>query len=597
MMKTQSRFPNVIGELLWEERIISKESFTKAMDILAKNGQNKSLGDILVQELGYDRHKIYRAISRIYAFREIDLSRITISDGWAKFIQKFYRSLELRYRKEFVNKKLVPFGYSEKNKNLLLFLTPDPTDRKNEEVLRQAGFKKFELAYAKLEAITDLINRTIPKENEFLEVVKEASEVKTIEEEESEENAGLDEDELNSSINQSVLINLFEGCLIEAVRKGASDIHIIPKEGNITEIHFRINGRLTIWHIQEGTKPEALLAVAKDRTKNVDRFEWEKAQDGFIQREIDNYLIRFRVSIVPIVSSAFTRKYESVVIRVLDDRKVITDLDKLGLDEFSKKEFLSAIKRPQGMVILTGPTGSGKSTTLVAALNYVISPEVNVLTVEDPVEYNIRGARQLKISSKMGFDEAIRAILRHDPDVVMVGEIRDPKTADIGIKLANTGHLTFSTLHTNDAASVISRLYKMGIEPFLIANAINLVVAQRLIRTLCNSCKRVVKNMDVNIPLSLGFTREELAGAKFYEPVGCEECRNGYAGRMGIHEALPFTPEIKRIILDASTDLDEDACKDAAIKYGMSTLREAARKRALEGRTSLDEVASVTMDS
>jgi len=595
MIKTAQQLPTAIGEMLEKDGIITKEALHKAIEILSKNGTHRTLGEVLVQDLGYDRHQIYRSIAKIYAFREIDISRVTISEGWIKFIQKFYQTLEPKTRQEFIKKKLVPFGYSEKNKSILMFITPDPTNRNIDDLLRQAGIKKFELAYAKLEDVNALIVKVTQQENEFLNFVKEASgEISYMDDGDNEE--GLDEDELNAVVNQSILVNLFEATLIEAVRTGASDIHILPKEGNVTEIHFRLDGRLQLWHRQEGTQPEAFLAVVKDRTKNVDRFEWERAQDGFIQREIDGYIIRFRVSILPIVSNALSRKYESVVIRVLDDRKVITDLTKLGLDDYAKKEFEKAIRKPQGMVILTGPTGSGKSTTLVAALHQVMTPEKNVLTVEDPVEYSIAGARQLRISHKMDFDAAIRAILRHDPDIVMVGEIRDAKTAEIAIKLANTGHLTFSTLHTNDAPSVLSRLYKMGIEPFLIAYSINLVVAQRLMRKLCDHCKRPIKDLDVSIPLSLGFTEEEIEQTTFYEPVGCDKCKNGYSGRMAIHEVMPFTPEIRHIILSSSDDLDEDAIRESAMKNGMKTLRAAARRKVMEGLSSLEEVAAVTVE-
>ncbi|MEJ2507533.1 MAG: ATPase, T2SS/T4P/T4SS family, partial [Ignavibacteriaceae bacterium] len=221
-------------------------------------------------------------------------------------------------------------------------------------------------------------------------------------------------------------------------------------------MYIRIDGILQLWHVQENTLPEAVVAVVKDRGKGMDRFEREMAQDGFIQREVDRHIIRFRVSVLPIVGTELKNKYESVVIRILDDRKVIKDLKQLGLVGYTNKVFVKAINQPQGMVILTGPTGSGKSTTLVAALYQVITPEVNVLTVEDPVEYVIEGARQLKIGYKMGFEQAIRSILRHDPDIVLVGEMRDKETAETAIKLANTGHLTFSTLHTNDAPSAVA---------------------------------------------------------------------------------------------------------------------------------------------
>jgi type IV pilus assembly protein PilB len=268
----------------------------------------------------------------------------------------------------------------------------------------------------------------------------------------------------------------------------------------------------------------------------------------------------------------------------------------LGFQGGAREAFLKAISKPQGMVIVTGPTGSGKSTTLIAALSYIVRPEINVLTVEDPVEYLIPGVRQLKISYKMDFERALRAVLRHDPDVVMVGEIRDKETAETAIKLANTGHLTFSTLHTNDAPSSISRLFKMGIETFLIAYAINIIIAQRLVRRLCEKCKRPIKELDPTIPRSLGFNDEEIQKTIFYEPVGCDACHGGYKGRAAIHEALYFTKEIRRLIFESSTDINEEAIKEQAIKDGMFTLRAAARERVKEGVTTFEEVVHVTSE-
>jgi len=326
----------------------------------------------------------------------------------------------------------------------------------------------------------------------------------------------------------------------------------------------------------------------------VDRFEWDSAQDGFIQRTIDNYLIRFRVSIIPIYGQELRRKLESIVIRIIDDRKLITDLEELGFHRKAKEDFEKAISKPQGIIILTGPTGSGKSTTLVAALSHVLNPSVNVLTVEDPVEYHIRGARQIKLGDRLDFEKALRSILRHDPDIVMVGEMRDKETAEIAIKLANTGHLTFSTLHTNDSISVVARLYKMGIEPFLLAYSINIVVAQRLLRTLCEECKRPIKNLDPRIPLSLGFTEEEVEQTTFYEPVGCSKCRLGYKGRVAIHEAFYFSKEIRRMIYHASTEIDEDGLREQAVSEGMLTLRASGRERIKEGVATIEEVRFAT---
>jgi type IV pilus assembly protein PilB len=320
------------------------------------------------------------------------------------------------------------------------------------------------------------------------------------------------------------------------------------------------------------------------------------AQDGFIQRKIDDYLIRYRVSIIPIVGSEFDRKLESIVIRILDDRKVITDLNKLGLQSQALSDFKKSINKPSGIVIVTGPTGSGKSTTLVAALHAVITPEKCVLTVEDPVEYLIHGSRQLKISDKMGFDAAIRAILRHDPDIVLVGEIRDLKTAETAMKLANTGHLTFSTLHTNDAPSAVSRLYKMGIEPFLIASSVSLILAQRLVRRLCKECKRPLSEEHYESARALGFTEQELQENTLYEPVGCDNCRHGYKGRTAVMESLYFTSAIKKMIVDSGDQIDEDAIREEAVKNGMLTLRASGRERIKEGITSIEEIVAVTVE-
>jgi type IV pilus assembly protein PilB len=339
------------------------------------------------------------------------------------------------------------------------------------------------------------------------------------------------------------------------------------------------------------------MAVVKDRAKGLDRFEREQAQDGFIQRQIDNHIIRFRVSVLPMVGTELKNKFESIVIRILDDRNVIRDLSKLGLIGYANKAFEKAINQPQGMVILTGPTGSGKSTTLIAALYQVIDPTVNVLTVEDPVEYVIEGARQLKIGHKMNFEQAIRAILRHDPDIVLVGEMRDKETAETAIKLANTGHLTFSTLHTNDAPSAVARLYKMGVEPFLIAYAINIIVAQRLIRKLCDNCKKRVTEFDEVEMASAGLNIEEWKNYEIYDSVGCEKCNNsGFKGRIAVHEALYFTKEIREIIVRSGIEVDEESIRKQARKDGTLNLRENGLEKAKAGLTSIQEVISGTME-
>ncbi len=441
-----------------------------------------------------------------------------------------------------------------------------------------------------------MIDIIAPQRNEFLDLLEESGEFIS-EVSEDDRDSALDEYALDEEINKSLLVNLFEGCLIEAVRKKASDIHIIPHKRSNVDFYLRIDGKLTLWHRQENTSPEAIASVVKDRANGVDRFERDTAQDGFAQRLIDDHLIRFRISIVPIISAEYERRFESVVIRIIDDRNVITDLKKLGFHKQAQKDFTKAISKSKGIILLTGPTGSGKSTTLMAALLHIIDPSINVLTCEDPVEYVINGARQIKIGNKLSFDAAVRSILRHDPDVVMVGEIRDKITAETAIKLANTGHLTFSTLHTNDAPSAISRLYNMGIETFLLAYAINIVVAQRLIRKLCDHCKRPLLKEKYPAAIEYGLTEEELKSKQIFEAgKGCKKCNNGYKGRISICEALYFSHEIRKAIVESGTEIDEDLIRSIAKKQGMLSIKESGLDRIKNGLTSISEVAYATSE-
>lgn len=587
-----------IGYTLLKKGIIDFETLEKSLKMKDsdENKKNrKNLGQILVSEFGADHDSVFREVANLYAFREIYLNDEKTDDARIALVKKFVDGLPDQQREMMVQSKMLPFKYDEKQTDKLIIIAADPTDRNLPVVARSFNVKKYEICYVRLKELQSLLEKVAPAQNEFLKLLDQSQ--ITVEESETGGSEGeVDEDLLQAEITKSALVNLFEGCLVEAVRRGVSDVHIVPAEGNRTNFLFRVDGNLQVWHAQDNTLPEAVLAVVKDRTKNVDRFEREMSQDGFIQRVIDGHQLRFRVSIMPIVTTEFKHKFESVVIRVLDDRKVITDLTKLGLQGPAKDFFYKAIAKPQGIIILTGPTGSGKSTTLIAALYQVIDPTVNVLTVEEPVEYIIKGARQLKIGPKMGFEQAIRGILRHDPDIVLVGEMRDKITAETAIKLANTGHLVFSTLHTNDAPSAVARLYKMGIEPFLIAYAINIIVAQRLIRTLCKVCKQPLPDSDKPDLLKFGFTEEDLAKHTFYEAVGCDKCGGGYKGRAAIHEALYFTKAIKDIVLNAGEKVDENSIRDQASKDGMWTLRRSGMERMKEGTTTLEEVVSTTVE-
>ncbi|MDP8267177.1 MAG: GspE/PulE family protein [Candidatus Tenebribacter davisii] len=554
------------------------------------------MGEILVDDFKINHHAIYGLLAELYAFRtiEIDINKIdkTNIKHTKEILQKFPDDL----KKSLLYKKVLPYQIAYGRRNTLIVLAADPTDKITEQIPIDSEYKKYEVVYCKLKTLEELIALIAPQKNEFLDLLQEAEE--QIEEmDESKSRSEIDEYALDDEINKSLLVNLFEGCLIEAVRKGASDIHIIPYRRSSVDFFFRVDGKLIQWHRQERTSPEAISAVVKDRAVGVDRFERDTAQDGFMQRVIDDHLIRFRVSIIPITSSEYERRFESVVIRTIDDRNVITDLRKLGFQSKAESDFLKSITKSKGIILVTGPTGSGKSTTLMAALYHVINPSVNVLTCEDPVEYHIKGARQLKIGNRFTFDSAIRSILRHDPDIVMVGEIRDKITAEIAIKLANTGHLTFSTLHTNDAPSAISRMYKMGVETFLLAYAINIIVAQRLVRKLCPNCRRPISKERWPAALELGFTEKELESGKIFEAgEGCKKCNNGYKGRTNICEALYFTPEVRKAIVDSGDEIDENAIRKIAESQGMLSLMDSGIDRIRTGLTSVTEITYATSE-
>lgn len=595
MVDTQIEMTDKIGYLLLKKGIIDLQILDKALTV--KNNENgklkRNLAQILVSDFNFNHDLIFREVALLYAFPELRVNFRTLSEERIDEIKDLMTGHGDELKELLLEHQVIPYGFDKKVKDKLLLAATDPTDRRLTKIAYAFNTKRFEIFYIEKTSYERLIELIIPRENQYLQILEESAEEMDVENDE----ASIDEEELDAEINKSALINLIEAALVEGVRKGVSDIHIVPVSAKKTDILFRVDGKLAHWITQENTLPEAVMAVVKDRARGLDRFERESAQDGFIQRKIDNHIIRFRVSVLPMVGTELKNKFETIVIRILDDRKVIKDLGKLGLTGYSKDAFAKAISQPQGMIILTGPTGSGKSTTLVAALYQVINPSVNVLTVEDPVEYVIEGARQLKIGHRMNFEQAIRAILRHDPDIVLVGEMRDKETAETAIKLANTGHLTFSTLHTNDAPSAVARLYKMGIEPFLIAYAINIIVAQRLIRKLCNACKKKTEVLDENLLKSLGQNLEEWKNLEIYEACGCEECSGtGYKGRLAIHEALAFTKRIRQLVVSAGNEIDEEEIREQSRLDGTRSLRESGLEKVKLGLTSITEVLTATME-
>ena len=572
-------------EHLIDKAIVSRSTVEEAVAWREKN-KNESKRRLLwtlIEQFGVDRETVFSEFVKYYSIKSVDSDTLQMEEGRLAFIRKTLDAISPAMQELAEKNQILPIGVSPDDSNKLYLMTPDPTNLSIATVARAFPYQKYEVHYVKLSEYEELWRGlTVDLQNRPM-----APKVEVVEDEEE-----IDVNLLDEEIRKGQLTEMIENTLTSAVRINASDIHIIPKGRRKIEFYFRVDGYLSPWQTLDKVRVEALAAVVKEIAKGPDRFERDMAQDGFFQKQIDGKIVRFRVSIIPIVGKDLKVKSESIVIRILQDPEDTITIDNIGFAPEALEKFKKSIEKPHGIVMLTGPTGSGKSTTLLAALRAVMTPQLNTITVEDPVEYLIEGARQVKLNPKLDFEGALRAILRHDPDIVMVGEIRDKTSADIAVKLANTGHLTFSTLHTNDAPSAIARLYKMGVEPFLLAYSINVIVAQRLVRKLCDRCKAVDTEVSPAALKKLGFPMEDLDKTTFYRPVGCVHCFKGYRGRTAIHEVLYFTKEIRQIIMEAGASINEEAIRQIATKQGMRKLMDAAFEILKKGVTTVEEVAA-----
>ncbi|MEY4718410.1 MAG: type pilus assembly ATPase PilB [Pseudomonadota bacterium] len=395
------------------------------------------------------------------------------------------------------------------------------------------------------------------------------------------------DDTVNSDIDDAPIVRFVNKILLDSIKRGVSDIHLEPFEKKF-RIRFRADGILS----EVASPPVGIASRIISRLKvmsKMDIAERRVPQDGRIKMQISKHrAIDFRVNTCPTLFG------EKVVLRILDPSSAQIGIERLGFEEAQQKYFLDAINKPYGMVLVTGPTGSGKTVSLYTGLNLLNSIERNISTAEDPVEITVEGINQVNVNPKAGltFAEALRAFLRQDPDVIMVGEIRDLETASIAVKAAQTGHLVLSTLHTNDAPQTINRLVQMGIEPFNIVSAVLLIMAQRLARRLCEYCKKEA-DFPENVLLSAGFKQEDIGTFKVYEAVGCEHCNNGYKGRVGIYQVMPITEAMRALILRGGNAME---MADLAKSEGINDLRASGLLKIRQGITSLEEIDRVTKE-
>ncbi|MEW6332820.1 MAG: type II secretion system ATPase GspE [Thermodesulfobacteriota bacterium] len=475
--------------------------------------------------------------------------------------------------------RIVPLEFRD---NVLSVLVADPANRSAIDALTVAFASPVKVYTSDERMVEEYINRFYGKQaqdfNKIIENIDEAG-LEYIHEDEE------DAERLKDIASEAPIIRLVNLFITRAVEARASDIHIEPYEHEL-KIRYRIDGIL----YDSETAPKRLQAAIISRIKIMAKLniaERRLPQDGRIRLRVNEKEIDLRISSIPVMYG------ESVVMRILDKEQIVIDLTRLGFSADTLLTFHQLIGKPHGIILVTGPTGSGKTTTLYGALDKINSPDKKIITVEDPVEYQIKGINQIQVKPQIGlhFNNTLRHIVRQDPDIIMIGEIRDLEAADIAIQAALTGHLVFSTLHTNDAPSAITRLLDIGVENFLLSSTMRGILAQRLVRVICPHCREV----DLQAPNTEAFRALGIDGhAVLYHGRGCEKCsRTGYLGRMGIFELLPVTDEIRKLIV---MKRDAGQIRHAARQRGMRTLLEDGIRKVIEGRTTLNEVLRVTQE-
>ncbi|MCK4431522.1 MAG: type IV-A pilus assembly ATPase PilB [Candidatus Aminicenantes bacterium] len=568
-----------LGELLLQEKLLNSDQLKSALDFQKKNAV--AIGTAIVS-LGYiSEEGMAQALSRQLGYPYINLDQFEV---YADVIDLIPLEIAKKYL-------IMPI---HRIRSFLTLSMVDPTDLGIIEDIRFRTGLSIQPVIASESGVMNAINKYYGSSDslrvkQIVDEIQQAEDtsINIIEEEEED----YDIEELVHSTEEAPIITLVNTVFIDAIKKGASDVHFEPYERSF-RVRYRLDG--TLYEMMNlATKFKNPVVSRVKILSNMDIAEKRLPQDGRIKMRIklengNKKEVDMRVSSVPTIFG------EKVVVRILDKAMLMLDLKKLGFEKESLEAVKRAIVRPWGIILVTGPTGSGKTNTLYSAISTLNSMEKNIITAEDPVEFNIPGINQINIKEEIGlnFANCLRSFLRQDPDIMLVGEMRDFETVDIAIKAALTGHLVFSTVHTNDAASTIIRLVNMNIEPFLIADSVVLIIAQRLVRRLCKKC-RVKHNLTPEALVDIGFSPEEAKKVKVYEPHGCIDCNNtGYKGRTALFEAMEVTDDIKDIILSRAQSKE---IKKKAVENGMLTLRRSGLIKIKDGITSVEEVLRETI--
>jgi type IV pilus assembly protein PilB len=553
-----------IGELLVQEGLVTVEQLNRALDEQHQSGER--IGAALVKQGVIDEDILLEFIAKQFRCPQVNPAKLNTPKEVAGLIP-----LDIMQKYQ-----AVPFGLMG---NTLHVAMSDPGNLFIIDDIRFLTRKNIQVHVASDSTIRKVIGSFFSTEDSLDDVLGMLREEIDVDLVQAADDADLSS--LETAAEQAPVVKLVNLILMEAIRKQASDIHIEPYE-KIMRVRFRIDGVLYEVMRPPSHLKNALISRVKIMSR-LDIAERRLPQDGRIKLKAKGREMDFRVSVLPTLFG------EKVVLRLLDKAGLQLDMTKLGFEEIQYKNFRDAIYLPFGMVLVTGPTGSGKTTTLYSALSDLNKVTHNISTAEDPIEYNLAGINQVQVHEAIGlsFAAALRSFLRQDPDIIMVGEIRDFETAEIAVKAALTGHLVLSTLHTNDAPSTINRLLNMGVETFLVASAVNLVLAQRLVRRVCSEC-RTVEQVAPEALLDLGVSDEELGTFECYCGRGCNACNDtGYKGRIALYEVMPMHDQIRELVLMGASAAE---IKKESIRLGMTTLRRSGINKLKQGVTSVEEV-------
>jgi len=571
-------------EHLVKNQVLTLGQAAKAAQWKQENAAEKRpMAELLEQEFGINRDVVSQQIAQYYAFRVIDPRDRSTRHLLVSDINRILRSLPESVTQQLLKAQLLPYDLAENQPDKIVLVTPNPSDRDIHKLARALPFKKFEICYLKQSDWNEYwrlltLEREKPASEKVVAPVTESSE--------SDFEGAMDR-EIVRTLLSSKLDNIFA----DALRGGATEIHFVPQGVRKTDVLFRLNGHLSLWVSMEDVRCEAVATALKASGTNLDRYERLAVQQGLIHGIVEKRPLRLSVSTIPVLSRDPGLRHESVVLHVMQETESVPSLDGIGLDPHSAEVLGVALSGVRGLVLFAGFNQSALRATIAASLKTIVKPTLNIVTVEESVEFLVDGVRQIKLNPRLTAPDAIRAIGAHDPDVVVLGEIDDPAVAAVALKMANIGQLVFGSIHTRTGVTALARLFRVAGDGLLLGDALAAIVAQQTVRKLCPRCKQLIPPAALPRTIAhLRLSKGESVPSTLYRAVGCIDCRGGYRGEEVLFEAIPVTPDLREILAESEEHFNAEAVLKVAMRDGMIPLRRKALELVEKGQTTVDQV-------